>query len=156
MIRKWGWLFSIILHQFYRNIKNDIILHSKIYILYFWVIGERAGSWSDLRQIFQKCEIFASMSNSYEIFVLNILCYVYLNNSWHVFSFLVENWQKKKKCPKFVGHLLRDVMMETNELYVIFLTAVNTKETISFHAFPSSQLKVRHYVTIPHTVWSHN
>ena len=42
--------------------------------------------------------------------------------------------------------------METNELYVIFLTYVTTKKPIWFHPFPLSQLKVRDYVTIHYTV----
>ena len=48
--------------------------------------------------------------------------------------------------------------METNELYVVFLTYVATKEPIWFHPFPSSQLKVRDYVTIHYTLerWNEN
>ena len=42
--------------------------------------------------------------------------------------------------------------METNELCVIFLTYVTTKKPIWFHPFPSSQSKVRDYVTIHYTV----
>ena len=43
--------------------------------------------------------------------------------------------------------------METNELYVIFLTYDTTETPIWFHPFPSSQLKVRD--TIHYTVqWS--
>ena len=42
--------------------------------------------------------------------------------------------------------------MKTNELYVIFLLYVTTKKPIWIHVFPSSQSKVRDYVTIHYTV----
>ena len=42
--------------------------------------------------------------------------------------------------------------MQTNEIYLIFLTYVSTQNPTWFHAFEPSQQKVRDYVTIHNTV----
>ena len=135
---KCGWLIWILQQKFQRNIKIDLNSHSKIYLLHFWSKREREENRLDLGHIFQKIEIISSGNKIFHIFLLIIILYDKLKYSWQICRFLFENWQKWKKCPKFVDRLLRILTVETNEMYVIFLTFANTNKPIWFLAFLSS------------------
>ena len=62
----------------------------------------------------------------------------------------MTNWTELNT--KNAQNLLRVVSMQTNEIYLIFLTYVSTKNPIWFHAFEPSQQKVRDYVPIHNIV----